>query len=271
MRNKTVNIVLFISALSTLLVLAGMLYSLIIGSLPAFKYFGFFDFIFSSDWNPREDYEQYGALSFLNGTILIGLLALLISLPFSLSLTLLCGEYYKESTIAKGVCKTMNVLANFPSIILGVWGYFSLRPILIDLGIDNQGFGIFTASLVLAIMIIPYTSSLCIAFISKIPQNVKEAAYGLGATPIEVVSKISLPLIKKEVLAAYLLALVKVFGETMIVTILMQATLTSILFNQIGSVGDLKISSLIALALLLFMLTAIINWIAKQMLRRASV
>ena len=271
MRNRILNIILLISALLTLLIFVGMLYSLIVGSLPAFKHFGFFNFILSPEWDSREGYEQYGALFFLAGTIVVAILALLISLPFSLSLTLLCGEYYKESKIAKGICETMNILANLPSILLGIWGYFSLRPILVSLGVDSQGMGIFTASLVLAIMIIPYTSSLCVAFMAKVSQNTKEAAYSLGATQIEVATKITFPLIKKEVFFAHLLALGKVFGETMIVTIFMGATLTSTIFNQIGSAGDLKISSVIALAFLLFMLTGIINWIAKQMLRRANV
>jgi len=281
-KDKIFKIGLFISALSILLLMAGILYSLIVESLPTFEHFGFFNFISSSEWNPSEGNEKYGALSFIVGTTLTAGLALLICIPFSLALSLFRGDYYNGGRIATGINQIIHLFANIPSILWGVWGYFCLRPILISFNVGTQGFGIFTASFVLAIMIIPYAASLNITFISKIPQNIKEAAYSLGATHSEMLQKVGLPLVKKGIFASYLFALGKALGETMIVMLLVGNinhipesisdtgnTITGIIVNQIGAAGQLKLSSLFALALLLFLMTSIVNFAARQMMRKS--
>ncbi|MDR0798396.1 MAG: phosphate ABC transporter permease subunit PstC [Dysgonamonadaceae bacterium] len=282
MKGKVFHIAITGSAVLILLLAAGILYILVSEALPAFRHFGFFRFIATDAWNPSE--EQYGAFAFIVGTFSTALLALAISFPLSLSVSLFSCELCKERMVASFLRSIMNFLARVPSIIYGVWGFYFLRSLFIQKGIGNYGLGILTASCVLAIMILPYTVSLLNAAFDKTPFRLKEMAYSLGANPLDVISKVSLPLVKNEIIVAYLLSLVRVMGETIIVTILIGNTyqmptgitqsgntMSSILINQIGAFALLKASSLIAIALLLFGLTAILNVVSKYLLRRIPV
>jgi phosphate transport system permease protein len=283
MKDRLFKIVLICSGLIVLLLVAGIIYTLIVQSLPAFRQVGFFHFIASPEWEAHEGQEKYGALSFICGTVFTAILALLISFPFSFSLSLFNSEYCKEKKITYWVVSLVNTCAGIPSIILGIWGYFTLRPLFISLNISAYGFGILTAALVLAIMIIPYAASLISFFIAKVPQDIKEGAYCLGATHTEVIGNISLPFAKKGIIAVYLLALGKALGETMIVTILIGNagkipsaitssgnSITSIIVNHLGTAGGLELSALCALALLLFLFTAGVNSAARYLIRKTT-
>jgi phosphate transport system permease protein len=249
--------------------------------MPAFMHFGFFQFIFSNEWNPRDGQETYGALSFIIGTLLTSFLALIISIPFSLSLSLFNAELYKGKKIAYYTVFFTDLATGIPSIVLGVWAYYSLRPLLISLHIGHQGFGILTAAIVLSMMLVPYSSSICTSFISAVPQKLKESAYSLGATRFEVIRKISIPYAKDGIIAAFAFALARIMGETMIAAILIGNanhipssimdtgnTMASIIINQFGSSDNLMLSSLFAVALILFILTAIVNITANYFSRR---
>jgi phosphate transport system permease protein len=260
MKDKLFKIGLVCSALIILFIAAGLIYSLVAQSLPAFKHFGFFRFIGSTD----------GALSFITGTFSTAALALLISLPFSMSLTLFVRGYYRRTKIAVWVSNIVNLCAVIPSIILGMGGYYLLRPILISFNIGTQGFSIFTTALVLAIMITPYASSLSNYF-AKIPSHIRDGAYSLGATQSEIIWRISLPMAMKRMIAAYLLAFGRALGETMIVVMLVGNTgdtMASVIFNQFGAANELRTSTLFAIALLLFMITGIVNFIARVIIRK---
>jgi phosphate transport system permease protein len=251
------------------LLAAGILYSLIAQSVPAFRHFGFISFFYSSDWKIGE--EQYGTLSFITGTFSIAILALLISIPFSLSLSLFNSVYCKGTKIAQWIRAIVDLCVQIPSIILGVWGYFSLRPILLSLHTETYGFSIFVTALVLSIMIIPYMASLSAYFFDKVPENIKEGAYCLGATHTDVIRKICFPFAQKGICIACLMALGKALGETMIVCMLAGNTITSLIVGQFENADELRLSELFALALLLFLTTAIINsitiYIKKRMTR----
>ncbi len=281
MLDKLFKSLLFIAACLVLLLAAGMLYALIGQSLDAFERFGVIDFVSSSDWNPREGSEKYGALSFISGTLLTALLALLFCIPFSLPVALFNGEYFKGKKVASIVSSIVDLLAGIPSIVYGLWGFYTLRPLIVSFGLNEQGFGILTASIVLAIMIIPYASSLSTEFISMVPGDLKEGAYSLGATRLEVVRNVSLPMAGSGIFAAYILALGRALGETMAVTMLIGNTnnipkslvdtgntMASIIANQFGEADGLKLSSLIAIGLLLFLITAGINSIAKLVMNK---
>ncbi len=266
-------------SLLVLLISGGMIYSLVSGAIPAFKHFGWFDFIFSSEWNPNK--EQYGALAFITGTLMTSFLALLFCLPFSLPAALFTGEYFKGKKIAIFIGAVIDLLAGIPSIVYGLWGFYTLRPILTSLEISSQGFGILTASIVLAIMIIPYAASLSTEFITMVPNELKEAAYSLGATRMNVIQRIVLPVSGSGIFASYILALGRALGETMAVTMLIGNTnniptsltatgntMASVIANQFGEADGLKLSSLIAIGLLLFLITAIINATGKMILKK---
>lgn len=283
MRDYIFKRILFLCALLVLLICGGIFYSLISGAIPAFQHFGLFRFIGSSEWNPHPDAEQYGALSFICGTLLTSFLALLFCIPFSLPVALFTGEYFKGKKIASVLSTVISLLAGIPSIVYGLWGFYTLRPFLTGLGLSSQGFGILTASLVLAIMIIPYAASLSSEFISMIPQELKEAAYSLGGTRLDVIRTVIFPVSGSGILASYILALGRALGETMAVTMLIGNTnqlptsltatgntMASVIANQFGEADGLKLNSLIAIGLLLFIITALINFIGKTILKKLS-
>ena len=193
MNDKLYRIILFVAALTIPIVCGGVVYALITDAYDAFEHFGFFRFLTSSEWSYTEGAEQYGALPFITGTLLTTLLALLFCIPFSMPVAFFVGEYFKGSRIASVLSTVTDLLAGIPSVIYGLWGFYTLRPIIIALDISSQGSGILTASLVLAIMIVPYAASLSAEFIKMVPNDLKESAYSLGATRAEVVRKIIFP------------------------------------------------------------------------------
>lgn len=276
MKDKLFKLLLFVCAVLVLFLAAGMVYTLVQKSVGAFRHFGVLNFIFSSDWDPRTGEESYGALSFIYGTLMTASLALLFCIPFSFPIALFTGEYFKGKPIANFVSAVINLLAGIPSIVYGLWGFYTLRPLVVSLGLNGQGFGILTASLVLAIMIIPYASSLSAEFISMVPNELKEAGYSLGATQLEVIQRVSIPAAGSGIFAAYILALGRALGETIAVTMLIGNTnnipqsivdtgnsMASVIANQFGEASGLKLSALVAIGLLLFCITALINSLAK--------
>lgn len=284
MNDKLYKVLLFIVALIMPIVCGGVVYALVTDAYDAFEHFGFFRFLTSSEWSYTEGAEQYGALPFITGTLMTTLLALVFCIPFSLPVALFVGEYFRDSRIAAVLSTVVDLLAGIPSIIYGLWGFYTLRPIIMALNISPQGSGILTASLVLAIMIIPYASSLSAEFIKMVPNDLKEGAYSLGATRLEVVRSVVFPVAGSGIFSSYVLAIGRALGETMTVTMLIGNTndmpnsitatgnsMASIIANQFGEADGLRLSSLIAIGLILFLITAIINMVGKIMIKRARI
>ena len=284
MNDKLYRIVLFVAASIMPIVCGGVIYALVTDAYDAFEHFGFLNFLTSSDWDYTEGAEQYGALPFITGTLMTTLLALIFCIPFSLPVALFVGEYFKGTKIASTLSTITDLLAGIPSIIYGLWGFYTLRPIIMSLNISPQGSGVLTASLVLAIMIVPYAASLSAEFIKMVPNDLKEGAYSLGATRAEVMQKVIFPVAGSGIFSSYILAIGRALGETMTVTMLIGNTnnipdsltstgnsMASIIANQFGEADDLRLSSLIAIGLILFLITAIINMIGKIMIKRARI
>ena len=284
MNDKLYKVLLFVTALLMPLVCGGIVYALVTDAHEAFEHFGFFHFLTSQEWSYTDGNEQYGALPFITGTLMTTLLAFIFCIPFSLPVALFVGEYFKGTKVAAVLSTVTDLLAGIPSIIYGLWGFYTLRPLIIALNISTQGSGILTASLVLAIMIVPYAASLSAEFIKMVPNDLKEGAYSLGATRSEVIRKIVFPVAGSGIFSSYILAIGRALGETMTVTMLIGNTnnipdsitstgnsMASIIANQFGEASDLRFSSLIAIGLVLFLITAIINMIGKMMIKRARI
>ena len=284
MNDKIYRVILFIAALVVPIVCGGVIYALVTDAYEAFEHFGFFRFLTSSEWSYAEGNERYGALPFITGTLMTTLLALMFCIPFSLPVALFVGEYFKGTKVASVLSMIVDLLAGIPSIIYGLWGFYTLRPLIMALNISPQGSGILTASLVLAIMIIPYASSLSAEFIKMVPNDLKEGAYSLGATQAEVVQKVVFPVAGAGIFSSYVLAIGRALGETMTVTMLIGNTnnipdsitstgnsMASIIANQFGEADDLRLSSLIAIGLILFLITAGVNMVGKIMIKRARI
>jgi phosphate transport system permease protein len=284
MSDKIFKTILFLTALMIPLICGGIVYALVTDAYQAFEHFGFFKFLTSSEWSYTEGNEQYGAMPFITGTLMTTLLALLFCIPFSLPVALFTGEYFKGTKIASILSTIVDLLAGIPSIIYGLWGFFTLRPIIMALNISPQGSSILTASLVLAIMIVPYAASLSAEFIKMVPNDLKESAYSLGSTRAEVVRKIIFPVAGSGIFSSYILAIGRALGETMTVTMLIGNTnaipdsitstgnsMASIIANQFGEADGLRLSSLIAIGLILFLITATINMIGKIMIKHSRI
>lgn len=277
---RVTKAILFGSSLAILILSAGIVVSLTGGAIPAFKEFGL-GFITSSTWNPTTGSEEYGALPFIAGTVMTSLIALIICIPMAFSASLFIAEYYRGTRMAGILRSLVDMLAGVPSIVYGFWGFYALRPLLVKTGLTDQGFGIFTASVILAIMIVPYATSLSSEIISMVPSELKEAAYSLGATRREVIFNVVIPAARSGIVASFILALGRALGETMAVTMLIGNsniiptglfspgnTMASVIANQFGEADGLKMSALIAIGLLLFAITAIVNAAGKFIIKR---
>ncbi len=244
------------------------MFTLILQSLPSIKALGF-NFLTGKTWDPVNN--VFGALPFLIGTLLTSFLALIISIPFSFAIAIYLGEYYPKGWLSEFLKNVIELIAAVPSVIYGFWGLFVLVPLVRDLemklGVLPYGIGIFTASLILAVMIIPYAASLGREVVRMVPSSLKEAAYSLGATRFEVIRNVILPYAKSGLFAGVLLSLGRALGETMAVTMVIGNTsiiptnifapgntMASVIANEFTeAAGTVYLSALIELGLLLFL------------------
>jgi phosphate transport system permease protein len=285
------------AAIVVLLLLSGVIISLIEGSIPALRAFGF-GFLFSERWNPVT--EVFGALPAVYGTVITSFIAMLIAVPVGLMiaffLTELCPQWLRQPI---GIA--IELLAGIPSIIYGIWGLFvfapflqeTLQPFLINtlgnvpgigpaFGGPPYGIGMLTAGLILAIMVLPFVTSISRDVFSAVPPVLKEAAYGLGCTTWEVVRNVVLPYARVGVIGGIMLGLGRALGETMAVTFVIGnahhisasllapgTTISATIANEFTeAVGDLYTSALIELGLILFVITFIVLAAARYMLLR---
>ncbi len=278
--DKILKNILFIASLLILLISGAMVFSLVRGSMTSIHEFGW-KFLFSSEWNPTKGEEEYGALLFIAGTLFTSVLALVIALPLAFSTSLFVAEYFRNTRMASIVSTLVDLLAGIPSIIYGLWGFYILRPFIVSIGLTPQGYGIFTSGLILAIMIVPYATSLSNTTIMMVSNELKEAAYSLGATRLEVIWNVILPNARSGITASYVLAFGRALGETLAVTMLIGNaniiptglfstgnTMASVIANQFGEASGLQLSALIEIGLLLFVITTIINAVGKFIIKR---
>ena len=278
--------------------LAGIVVTLLIGSLPAIKAFGF-GFLVSPEWNPVTD--QFGALVPIVGTLATSAIALLIGIPVSFGIALFITEM-SPRWLKRPLGIAVELLAGIPSIIYGMWGLFVFAPAFANIEpwltehLGNtaligplfqgppMGIGMLTAGLILAIMVIPFIASVMRDVFEIVPPMLKESAYGLGATTWEVVWHVVLPYTKIGVVGGIMLGLGRALGETMAVTfvignahelsasLLMPGnSISSALANEFTeAVGSLYTSALIELGLLLFLITFVVLSLSKLLLMQLS-
>jgi phosphate transport system permease protein len=269
------------------LIIIGVLITLVVKSWPSIKSLGI-GFLWGKVWDPVQNI--YGAYPFLIGTLLTSFTALILSVPFSYAIAIYLGEYNPKGWLSDLLKNTIELIAAVPSIIYGFWGIFVLVPIVrsfeLKMGIAPFGVGIFTSSLVLAVMIIPYAAALGITLIRMVPSPLKEGAYALGATRFEVIRNVILPFTRTGLFAGILLSLGRALGETMAVTMLIgntsaigdsfkniffgpSNTMASVLANEFAEADhDLYVSALIELALVLFFVTVIVNLIGRRIITK---
>ena len=286
-----------IAAITVLLLLSGVIISLIHGSIPALSTFGA-SFLVTEVWNPVT--EQFGALAPIYGTLVTSFIAMLIALQVGIMVAFFLTELCPP-VLRRPIGIAIELLAGIPSIIYGIWGLFVfapflqryVQPVLIDTFADvpglnalfagpPYGIGMLTAGLILAIMVLPFITSISRDVFDAVPAVLKEAAYGVGCTTWEVFRSVILPYTRVGVIGGFMLALGRALGETMAVTFVIGnahkvsssilapgTTISASIANEFTeAVGDLYTSSLVALGLILFIITFIVLAIARYMLLR---
>ena len=288
-----------LAAITVLVLLGAIILSLISGALPAFREFGL-GFLIEERWNPVT--EKFGALAPIYGTLVTSFIAMLIAVPvgilIAVFLTELCPMWLRRPI---GIA--IELLAGIPSIIYGIWGLFvfapflqqTLQPFLINtfgqlpvlsslFAGPPYGIGVLTASLILAIMVIPFVTSISRDVFEAVPPVLKEAAYGIGCTTWEVVRNVVIPYTRVGVIGGVMLGLGRALGETMAVTFVIGnahrisasilapgTTISATIANEFTeAVGDLYTSALIALGLILFFITFVVLAAARLMLMRLN-
>jgi len=275
----------------------GVLIALLNGAWPAIKTFGF-SFLWTEKWNPVT--EKFGALAPIAGTLISSFLAMAIAVPVGIGIAIFLTELCPRP-LKRPVGIAIELLAGIPSIIYGIWGLFVLAPYLqahvqpwlIDVFADvpllsalfagpPYGIGMFTAALILSIMILPFISAVTRDVFETVPAMLKEAAYGLGCTTWEVMWRVVLPYARTGVVGGAMLALGRALGETMAVTFVIGnahrlnpslfapgTSISATIANEFTeALGDLYVPALIELGLILFFITFLVLAAAQIMLYR---
>lgn len=280
---KAFRLSLVLIAILMVVVMLSVFLTLVVQSIPSLRALGI-GYLWGKTWDPVSD--VYGALPFLLGTLITSFLALLISIPFSYAIAIYLGEYNTRGWLSGFLKNIVELVAAVPSVIYGFWALVVLVPIVrsfeTKVGAPPYGVGILSASLILAIMIIPYAASLGRELIRMVPSTLKEGAYALGATRFEVLKSVSLPYTKSGLFAGMLLSLGRALGETMAVTMVIGNTsalpdsifspgntMASVIANEFTEADrTVYLSALIELGLVLFLVTVVINMTGKMIIKR---
>ncbi|HEY8261384.1 MAG TPA: phosphate ABC transporter permease subunit PstC [Methylosinus sp.] len=285
------------AAILVLLILGGVIFSLIYGSLPAIRAFGL-GFLTTESWNPVT--EKFGAVAPIYGTIVTSTIAMIIAVPLGLGIAIFLTELCPHA-LRRPIGVAIELLAGIPSIIYGIWGLFVLAPFLQqhvqpaliaitgDIPVLSSlfagppyGIGMLTAGFILAIMVLPFITSISRDVFDTVPPVLKEAAFGVGCTTWEVMRNVVIPYTRVGVIGGVMLGLGRALGETMAVTFVIGnahrvsasllapgTTISATIANEFTeAVGDVYTSALIELGLILFVITFFVLAAARFMLMR---
>jgi phosphate transport system permease protein len=275
--------ILYLGGIVVSVLLIAIFLSLFLSSRPALVANGF-RFLTGRQWDPVT--QTFNALPFVVGTILTSAIALAFATVLSLALSILMGEYFSSGVFASLMRTAVELLAGIPSVVYGFIGLFFLVPAVralqMAVGAPPFGVGMLTASILLAFMILPYSASIGREMISLVPKDLKEAALSLGATRSETIWRVSLPYARSGILGGVLLSLGRALGETMAVTMVIGNsnsltlnvlgpgnTMASLIANEFSeAAGNVYLASLIEVALLLFVISTVINITGKLVISR---
>jgi len=285
-----------LAALVAMLVIAAIVYKVVEGAWPAIRVFGI-GFIWHGTWNPVPNPPIFGAREFIVGTLVTSFGALLLAAPLSIAIGLFLSELAPLS-IRGPIGSLIEMLAAVPSVVIGLWGIFVLGPFMrvhiepflghhfgwipLFSGAPQQA-GVLVAIVVLTMMMIPITSSICRELFISVPRDIKEASLGLGATRWEMVRGVVVPFVKGGVVAAVTLGLGRALGEAIAVTQVIGNSLRpfplsffqggNTLASQLASSyqsapTNIELQSLVYLGLILLVITFITNVVAQRIIKR---
>ena len=246
-------------------------------AMPAMGKFGL-GFLVTSSWNPVN--SQYGVWPAIYGTIVSSFIALAISVPIGLGAAIFLSEDYFPPAVQRIIVFLVELLAAVPSVVYGLWGIFVLIPFLKDFT-PLRGPGMLPAALILSVMILPTIAAISRDAITNVDIGLRQAAVGLGATRWEAIFLIILPAASSGIIGGIMLALGRALGETMAVTMLIgnankvdlsvfapSNTVSSLLANQFAEASGLQVGALMYAALILFLITLVVNILAQLLVTR---
>lgn len=261
-------------------------------AMPALQEFGA-QFLFSSAWNPPK--EEYGILPTIYGTVVSSLIALFIAVPIGLASAVALSENFLPPSLRRGFTFLIELLAAIPSVVYGLWGIYVLIPFLKPLGMwlhhhwgwiplfatEYIGPGMFPAGIILAIMILPILTTIARDCLAAIDPQLRQASYGVGATRWQTIVGVLIPAAFSGIVGGIMLALGRALGETMAVTLVIgnsnelnisilapANTIASLIANQFSEASGLQESALLYAALILFLITLMVNILAELIVRQ---
>lgn len=279
-------------ALGVGVILLWITYSLLSIAFPAIAQFNI-GFLFTQVWNPVQ--ELYGALPQIYGTIVSSIIALLFAIPLGVGVAIFLSENFLPSKVLTPIAFLVELLAAIPSVVYGMWGIFVFIPFILPLlQLIHQWFGwiplfstspstrqMFATAMVLAIMILPTIIAISRDALISVPPQLRQGAYGLGATRWEAITQVLVPAALSGIIGSIMLALGRALGETMAAAMLIgnanrvnislfapASTISALIANQFGEASGLQRSSLFYLALILMILTLVVNMLAEFIVSR---
>ncbi len=283
-------------ALGIGLILLAIAIVIFLNSLPAIQKYGL-GFVTSSTWNPVAGREEYGALPVISGTLVSSLISLLIAVPLGVGTAIFLSEDFIPLKVRTVAVFLVELLAAIPSVVYGLWGIFVLIPIIKPIGVwlnANLGWiplfstapagpGMLPAGVVLAIMILPIITAISRDSLASLPKELRQASLGLGATRWETIFRVLIPAAFSGIVGGIMLALGRAMGETMAVTMIIgnsnklsvsilapANTISSLLANQFAEASGMQVSALMYAALVLMVLTLLVNILAEYIVNQVK-
>ena len=281
-----IRAVLFLAALISVLTTVGIVASLLVETISFIGDAGVTDFLFGTDWSPQDRSDPgYGVLPLVSGTLLVTGIAIVVAIPLGLGSAIYLSEYARPRT-RKVIKPILEVLAGIPTIVFGYFALTYFTPVILKdlLGYEVQPFNALSAGIIMAFMVLPTIASISEDAMSSVPAGLREGAYGLGASKLQVSLRVVFPAALSGIVASIVLGASRAIGETMIVLIAAglvpylgldpghsAETMTTYIANTAKgdvSVGDPQYEAIFAVGTTLFVLTLILNSISIRFVRK---
>lgn len=279
----SVGLFLLLSASLSILTTVGIVLVLIFETVDFFREVSIVEFVTSKEWTPLFLKKSFGIAPLLAGTVLVAAGAMVVALPIGLVSAIYLSEYAPDR-VRRTIKPVLEILAGIPTVVYGFFALLFVTPILKAIFPQTQSFNAASASIVMGIMILPYISSLSEDAMSAVPRSLREAAYALGATRVEVALRVVVPAASSGIVAAFILGVSRAIGETMIVAIAagqqprltfnpLQAVETMTAYIVQVSLGDtptgtIEFKTIFAVGMTLFLMTLLMNVVSQLIMRR---
>ena len=280
---RVITVIMVICTMMSVLTTAGIVFILLFQGLQFFGEVSFIEFITGTRWTPLFHSKHFGVLALVSATFLTAVLSMVVALPLGLLSAIFLSEYAPEP-VRRVVKPILEILAGIPTVVYGYFALLFVTPILQSISEDIFVFNAMSASIVMGIMILPMVASLSEDAMRAVPRSLREAAYALGATKLEVSTQVVVPAALSGIVSAFILAVSRAIGETMIVTIAagqtpnftlnpfvpietMTAYIVQVSLGDTPT-GTLEYKTIFAVAMLLFVITLVMNLLSQYVVRR---